>query len=104
MADNYQATKDSSTAARCAETRTQQAFMVVRIVFMLVGIVAMLLGMYFSTTFLDSIAAFFACGGDGVSWRCASARGRLRKREWRQWWWWRRRRVQRGGAVSPACR
>ena len=60
MADNYQATKDSSTAARCAETRTQQALMVVRIVFMLVGIVAMLLGMYFSTTFLGSIAAFFS--------------------------------------------
>ena len=60
MADKYQVMKDSSTAARCAETRTQQAFMVVRIVFMLVGIVAMLLGVYFSTTFLDSIAAFFS--------------------------------------------
>jgi len=60
MADKYQVMKDPSAAARCAETRTQQALMVVRIVFMLVGIVAMLLGMYFSTTFLDSIAAFFS--------------------------------------------
>lgn len=52
--------KDPSTAAQCAETRTQQAFMVVRIVFMLVGIAVMLLGMFLSITYLDSIAAFFS--------------------------------------------
>lgn len=46
--------------AACKETRTQQAFMVVRIIFMLVGIVALVLGMYYSTTFLGSIAAFFS--------------------------------------------